>query len=457
MTPDGFRIIGLLLACVFALFGCLQLIAAMRRGTRDMRACPKCEHPMPDSTMRCNECGFEATHNREVVGRSFPRRVQMLRAALLLVAAVFIIEWFPNSREAWRLIPDRLLVATLPWVNARGDGEGAWVELRDRLRFETLSETGESLVLDAVIRGDDNAPPGTQEWSRKYAPIVRALVPRLADNDDLQARLVEIQPVLDVRAPENWPAALPTTVLLRIERWSADDETLSISTQFNDEPPQHVQHNRRNRSRFPLAITLAPPGQHGLDGTLTVRVSGIEEPWRFPVHVAATTTLRDELQPVDTPSVTDFVRDTVFNSEFTMHARGAPRWGLRFRPSTPYGTDVPATLFGVEVTLRRNDQLARRSRIWWSPETRAGWETLEEHRAVLEADEPATDTWTLTVEGQFEIALRARLDHPSQAPHATHWWNGSFTRPIDVRVVDGDVAAREWEHEQLANEEQHEP
>lgn len=442
------RITALTIAAVLGITGLVILVRGLRPLNRGVRSCPKCSHLLGNSGgLRCPECGYVARNERALL-RSNRRHLAALTGLLLLIGSLFLAQRVDQVHQLFGLAPDRFLVMLLPYATVNPDNEGVHAEVYNRARSGMFGPSGRTLLLDRIISGDDSATPGSKEWELKYGRLAYALRSGIPEDDVLNERFSEIVPVVNVSVPEKWPLDTPVVILIEMTRFDADDTGSVVRIRGLSDSPSLYTHSSRNRSDFPLALTLDASNQTTIDRSLELEI-GVT-PDELPMHtheidvrVNPTRSAYAELEPRDTARMRAILEKSVFPSGITVYEHGEPPWSLRFNPRATQREPLADVLIGVEVELKRNGIPARRSLIWWHGGVgRAAWETVFEDPVVLENAAQDDATWTLHISGDRDIALRATIGSP---PNAEAWWNGSFEVPVRINPMRGTIPPREWE------------
>jgi hypothetical protein len=128
----------------------------------------------------------------------------------------------------------------------------------------------------------------------------------------------------------------------------------------------------------------------------------------------------------------------------------AVRWTGGGLSPVRFGINAPATFtaefdqtaIGVSVQLERDGAVARRLNLWWI----GGWKTSDGERHYgfeinlenldLLRQLQDEDGWVMRVRGDPLIALRAGV--------ASHYWQGEFTMPINLRTSETHAPPRMW-------------
>ncbi len=261
---------------IVGLFGLYLFFRGVRGRNRGVRSCPGCHHLLAESNeLRCPECGRLARSERQAL-RTNRNRMAALCGMLLVVGSVFVLQQLSLGRiQLIRGVPDSVLVIMLPYVGdpSASVGGGIHRELINRLRDDSFDSDSRKSLLDRVVKGDANHEPGTVAWRAKYGAFAYNLPRTLAIDDPLLERFDEITPVVRLETPEIWPAGLPLVAQLTMSRFDLGQDPVEVAVDLPDGGTARFKHQRTNRSRFPLAITLGDIAGTSESRTLPVRIS----------------------------------------------------------------------------------------------------------------------------------------------------------------------------------------
>lgn len=434
------------IAIVLGFLGMLFMAKGVRVRNRGVRSCPRCWHLMNKiSGLRCPECGHDASSERALLKMNRARG-RLLFGLLLVTAAIFLGQNTRTMSAIWWWVPDRVIVMLAPH-DASKLNDGPRYELYNRIRSNVLSRPAIEAVMQSAIDGTPSARPGTREWSSVYSQLIPRLLFNLDEDDPLRDRLRELEPIVLLEVPATWPPEDPAIVLLTMDRFPGGLDEVELVLHDVPDGPRTYVHHAENRSRFPLVLTLEPPGSTGIDRsircTINSRSEGFEPLERnLLVVIAPAPGLNEALQPRDSEEMTERIYRGVFQYPIVLHETGNPPWSLRFSTGGANTTAFSDVVLGLQVDLRRNGLLVRQSLIWWHGGVMdAGWETIFEDRETLRMANDEDGEWTLRVTGRRDVALRALTG----APRARAYWSGSFERPIEIVLRPGWIAPREWE------------
>ncbi len=440
-------------SAVVGVIGVYLFLRGVRGRNRGVRSCPGCHHLLSESNeLRCPECGRLARSERQAL-RTNRNRLSALCGVLLIMGSIFALQQLSLGRvKLLRGVPDSILVIMLPYAgdensSASSMGSGIKRELINRLRDFSLEPDSRESLLDRVLKGDATHEPGTTAWRSRYGAFAYAL-PRTLDPDDpLLERFDEITPVVQLQTPRIWPEGLPLVAQLTMNRFDLGEEPVEVTIDFPDGRTARFKHQRENRSRFPLAITLGDIAGTSQTRQIPVRVvtrNADGEPKEHAIGIEITTDqqLIQPLEPRDSVEMQTVLLEQVFSHPITMASEGSPPWSMRFQPrATQREEAFDDVLVGLEVDLLHEGTLARRSWIWWS-NGESGWETIFENKRLLEQADELEGSWQLALSGRPEIAARALIGrrNPSRS-----YWSGSCSKPIRIMSRRGGMLPREWE------------
>lgn len=448
---------------------------------RGRRRCPRCWHelgPLPEDALRgpgqpgdpardaaarrarrCSECGFEAADERDT-GRTRRRPLLAALAIAFVVAFVLILRVRMFNDGPWSLVPTRVLLATSSLV---GDGgyHSPQSELSLRIGLGKLDDAQLADAVDLVVRGDRDAPPGSDGWTRKYGELCAKLLTVVPADEPLVLRFLEIPPRLEVEylparanrpgllvmdADAYWPRQVEARVALELPDGSTRRARFEPFGAFNT-----------------LSLPIEPSAADVARVRTTVRVRPLgagDDAWRTfaPVDFALPKPSESgretaELAPTDTPAARSVVEGTFGdNSMLVVWAEGNPRAGLIFDASIARGVPDRAVAFGLRAEVLERGVVRRTSRIFWCTEPDSvpprAMAPVEDPDAMarLAAQDPALDVnWTLRISGDETLAEYAR---PKQAPAAgappIMRWSGSIEIPLRVERRDRPSPVRRW-------------
>ena len=440
-------------SAVVGVLGVYLLLRGVRGRNRGVRSCPTCHHLLADSNeLRCPECGRRARSERQAL-RTNRNRMSALCGMLLIMGSIFVLQQLSLDKvNLLRGLPDSVLVIMLPYVgdgnsSAASLGSGIHSELINRLRNSTFDSDARNSLLDRVVKGDASHEPGTGAWRAKYGAFAYALPRSFETEDPLLERFNEITPVVELQTAGIWPEGLPLVAQLTMTRFDLGEGPVEVAVGFPDGSTARFRHQRENRSRFPLAITLGDVAGTSQTRKVPVRITapradGESSEHAIGIEVTTDQQLIETLEARDSPEMRSVLLERVFTHPISLASEGTPPWSMRFQPrATRQAESFQDVLVGLEVDLLHEGTLARRSWIWWS-DGASGWETVFENEALLERALELEDSWELSLTGRPEIAARALIGRKNPP---TSYWGGSCSRPIRIMSRRGSMAPREWE------------
>ncbi|MDG2031303.1 MAG: hypothetical protein P8J45_09895 [Phycisphaerales bacterium] len=438
---------------VVGVLGLYLFLRGVRGRNRGVRSCPSCHHLLADSNeLRCPECGRLARSERQTL-RTNRNRLSALFGMLLVVGSTFVLQQLSLGRaNLLRGLPDSVLVIMLPYAGDSNSsttslGGGIHSELLKRLRDSSFELDAGRSLLDRVIKGDSNHQPGTTAWRAKYGAFAYALPRSFETDDPLLERFDEITPVVELQTPRIWPAGLPLVAQLTMNRFDLGDDPVEVAIDFPDGRTARFKHQKENRSRFPLAITLGDIAGTSETSEIPVRIitryaDGASKEHVAGIEINTDQQLIETLEARDSVEMQTVLLEQVFSHPISMAFEGSPPWSMRFQPrATRQEEAFEDVLVGLEVDLLHEGTLARRSWIWWS-DGASGWETIFENEALLERAVELEGSWQLSLTGRPEIAARALIGRENPR---TSYWGGSCSKPIRIMSRRGGMLPREWE------------
>lgn len=451
---------------------------------RGARRCPRCWHDLSRTPgLVCGECGFEAASERDL--RRVRRRWPLAGVGvLLLLAGIAGIESSVAQRDLWRLVPDRMLVALLPWNSGLGGPSSLAGELRLRLGRGEFGDAALAALVERIAEGDADARPPSAAWEAKYAALMsNGFLAAVADREALRRRLAELPPRIEISIASPWPADLPLYGTLDLEHWWADPVQLRATIDCPDHPEigavsvgfdTRGASWRRGWPRFPLEFEGSPPSAGPLELRLRIdRREPVEVaddpaevaparwgPWiaapslerRVVVDLDQREPVAARLEPVDAPEIRAAIAEA-FAPGLVVREEGPRPWAMRFDPAQTFVDELLDTALGFEVEVREGDAVRRRTWIWWAAGPRGGpaewrlsWEDAE-GLAAAPAHEPEEGRWTLRIRGDRVLAQRAveairAAGGPAEA--FTRFWSGEIDVPLRIRRIPGAFPPRRW-------------
>lgn len=451
-------------AAVALLWGIWWALFADR--SRGERRCPRCWHLIgPGAASNCPECGRAFQSEADLLRT---RRKWLLANAflVLLLGGTLLLRVQLAEQGWWRLLPQRMLVAVVPWLGDTEDGSMARGHLRMMLLKEDLSDANAVRLLGLLRDGDADARPGTEAWRRRYAPWLDALRGRrfwegYGSRAGPREAAMAIAPSVMLVAPVTWVAEEPLVVTTEVDDWLPRGAGLNI--EFVDAPGLPLAPDTLNALRgrrwerpegggfgggFPLSLGPLPVGTH--DGALRMRwrAFAVEAPSGTLAQGEVSVPLRIEvrptpptLTPVADPFVDERVRE-VFRPGL-MREESALRFAFSYRPIETAGPSLRDIAFGFVVEACEDGVPRRTLRVWWHGDqsSRAGFEIVDEQPERL-ANATESAAWTLRVRSDPALARRAASLDPDGK--VTRFWSGEVTIPLRVERTTDDRFTRRW-------------
>lgn len=436
--------------------------------SRGERRCPRCWHLInPGAESPCPECGRPFEHERQLLRT---RRRWPLAAAclMLLLAGTLVLRVQLTERGWWRLLPQRALIAVVPWLGDTEDGSMARGHLRMMLLRDELSDENAVRLLALLREGDADARPGTDAWRRRYAPWLDALRgPRFWDGYGARPgpreAALAVAPAVSLVAPAIWLADEPLVVSSEIDDWLPRGTGLSL--EILDAPGLALSASTLADLRarrwerpdgggfgggFPITLGPLPKGTH--DGALRLRWRAFDStaPSRTLAEGEIRAPLRVEnreslppLAPVVDPSIDKGVREVFRPGLIREEEVDAPRFAFSYRPIETAAPSLRDVAFGFVVEACENGVPRRTLRVWWRGDqaNRAGFEIVDEQPERL-ANAVESEAWTLRVRSDETLARRAAsLDPDSKT---TRFWSGAVTMPLQIERAGEGRFSRRW-------------
>lgn len=434
--------------------------------SRGQRRCPRCWHLVHEAVgLQCGECGHRAGSERELFATRRRWRLALLAFVALLAATLYLRVTIANNGW-WTLLPDRALLALLPWMPEQGDAGDVRSELRRRLVAGGV-DTADCVRMLAMVRdGTPSAPVGSDAWARSYGPWLEPLRNRWAgaDADDpLRLAAATLPPVMVLDLPEGWPSDQPLVVVNRVEDWWPDGVQVRIHVEGVDglrmqpDASQALQACEWTRSArrgfgggFALHLGTLPEGLQ--QGTLRLawetrdqlhadRVMAQGE-CALPVRLEITAPA-PPLTAVDDEPLRELVRQAFANG--MLRRDGAdPQYAFSYRTMVTDAPELAATAFGLIVEACEDGVPRRTLPVWWrggGVRDVYGWDApIEDLPGLASATE--SDHWTLRIRGDLTLAQRAAL--PVRGVRATQYWSGTVQMPLRVTTMPASQPGRSW-------------
>lgn len=148
--------------------------------SRGQRRCPRCWHLVHEAVgLQCGECGHRTRTERELFATRRRWRLALLAFVALLAATLYLRVTIATNGW-WTLLPDRALLAVLPWMADEGDARDVRAELRRRLIAGQMDVANGVRMLEMVRDGTPTEPVGSDAWASHFGPWLEALRNRWA-------------------------------------------------------------------------------------------------------------------------------------------------------------------------------------------------------------------------------------------------------------------------------------
>lgn len=436
--------------------------------SRGERRCPKCWHLIaPGGCAQCPECGraFRGEHDLLRTRRRWPVAAACV---MMLLAGTLWLRVQLTDNGWWRLLPQRALVAIVPWLGDTEDGSMARGHLRMMLLKDELTDDNAVRLLALLREGDADARPGTDAWRRRYAPWLDALRgPRFWSGYGSRAgpreAAMAVAPSVSLVHPAVWVVDTPLVLTTEIDDWLPDSSGLSL--ELLDAPglpiaPDALETLRARRwerrggggfgGGFPVTIGALPKGSH--DGAVRFRWRAFEteEPARTLASGEILAPLRIEvrdalpaLAPVTDAFVDERVRQVFLPGLIREEQVDAPRFAFSYRPIETAGSSLRDIAFGFVVEACERGVPRRTLHVWWRGDqaTRAGYEVVQEQPDRLALAQESPD-WTLRVRSDETLARRAASLDP--AAQTKRFWSGTVEMPLRIERAGQGRFMRRW-------------
>lgn len=455
--------------------------------SRGRRRCPRCWHDLSRTAgLTCGECGFTARAEAEL-GKA-RRRWGSALAVLAAVVAVAVwvqasvlnrtwTSYLPNAFLAW--LPSAIDVDQLP--------REVVAELQLRAGNGELA-ADDLLALIEALTSDGHAP-GLQEQPRTalLAQAANALpdafdpVPgepssataardgaRRAFESARNALLDRLPPSLEAVPLEWFPRGAPALVGVRGTVWGSEAQWRM--REVGSDGPWIVGDRSAGLRRTPrssvVPVSAVPEGDVlRCEFRSQVRRRSDDRaswgPWTEGPRVVA----EGPAAPIDLAGIVPV--DDAPAREAAARCFGNPliAWAddqypiaLRFSMSTFGAQGLGDLLVGIRIELREGAVPRRRSLLWWSGDRRSGWivewqdaEAMRRLRDAI-ARSPRSDAdgepaaipgWSLHVEGDAAVAIRALAGDPG-AGSPPKAWVGTLELPVRGEMEAAEGARRTY-------------
>lgn len=489
-----------LAAAMLAALGGIWLVGWGLWGDRNSkrRRCPRCWHDLSMTPgLVCGECGFSARGDADLYRRRRRWSHAVLGLVLILIG-VGSLQSLGAGRDLWTLVPDRVLIAMLPWSGGPSGPNSLHGELSRRLNRGQIGDGSIEAVVEAIVDGDEAARPPSVEWRSKYASLLTpALVTAIEDRSDLTDRLAALPPHIEFMLASPWPEDLPAYGTIELQHWWVTPVQLRLTIDLPEHPEVGrvvVGYDSRGRAwrrgwpRFPVEFDRPWPNEIGSEVATRVQIdrrvpvvsaeARLEE---FEVETGASDEgllplewgswiagelpsleqvavlelgppLAEGLTPVDGPAIRAAIADA-FSPGLVVRDGGPRPYAIRFDVSRTAIPELENTALGLEMEVRERGEVRRRTWIWWLAGPQGGpaeWRISQEDAQGLAAatdHEPEEGRWTLAIRGDRGLAARAidaAEDAAGRGRAAESYWAGSMEIPLRVRRIPGAFSPRPW-------------
>ena len=441
---------------------------------RGRRRCPRCWHDLSRTPgLTCSECGHAARGEHDLARSR--RRWGLAAGTLLAVAAVAIWAQSMVLNQGWpAYVPDLLLVR-VPSLGPSGWRPRALLEeASDRLREGTLDADEVLSLAGSVV----DAGPAAGSYDDPMARLVAAIAdsrPEELDpvpgepgsvTSDKDARrrafdaartalLDRLPPWIEAIPLARVPADGPGLVVVRGTLWGTEAEWRVREAGI--EGPWLVGDAAAGLRRMPsgsvLSVRAAPEsGRLRCELETSVRRRSKDGsswgPWaegpRLAVDGPSVAVELGSLQPVDDDE-TRAAAAACFDQSVVAWDDDEIPMSLRFRMTTFEANGFGNLLVGIRAEVLENGVPRRRSRLWWSGSSRAGWAIEYQDTPALRrlrdairnatqagtADgvPPAIPGWTVRIASERATAARALPAGTAPDPRDAYW-AGSVEVPV---------------------------
>ena len=475
-------LVGGLIAAILLLYALWALFGDRSRGRR---RCPRCSYELGEvpGTL-CSECGFDAGSESSL---KKPRRhwMRAFGALLLMLIVAFLVRMRATETSWLMLVPDRILVFSIP-MDSRPRAGPIIIELKRRLLFEQLSEGAADDLMNRLVEGDAASPPGTEEWERRYGHLAKHWGKIILDKESPRVQdMLEIQPQVHVTLPGSWPNDKPIPALLSIEEWwplGTEGHIIirwpTFDSDRDGEELANIAFRNYGSGGRPFPLELPPRSEWPRGTTVDLEVEiqkrrpaegwtgepsesmeweAWSEPQSASARVIAPTDGVISLDAVDEPELDQLV-ERIFKPGLRRFTSTYRPYAIRFDPRALQDGSPKGMAFGfraeiVELLPDGTEHVRRRSRIWinTSPNTlvRSGWMISEEDSSALAGafDEANTNSWVMRVSGDRALSERVLAQASGDLGTYTSFWNGSIEFPLPVHQERGGSFIRHWFHE----------
>ncbi|MCA9285103.1 MAG: hypothetical protein KDA22_07820 [Phycisphaerales bacterium] len=429
------------------------------------RRCPRCWHDLSHTPgMTCGECGFVAS--REAMFGRTRRRPAVAAAALAIVFGAAAVVRFQAQGLGWiDLVPDRVLVAALPWMP--GDGGPVREAVARRLFRAELSPASEAALFGHCIAGSGTSSPLSADWRRRYGEMLDWWRRSGMATDEQRIALLALPARIEFMVPPLIAADASPCIQARVETaWPFDSECrVTFEPSIPGAAPLRLV---RSESLwivppFPLVLPPLPSGTASVAIGITIEQRGRMTPadpesdltaWSLAEHRVVEVpipiserSLAALLEPKDSESMRTAIA-RAFSYGLSRWSSGERRFGIQFNPRETALPEFDGTAIGALVEILEDGEVRRTSRIWWMGGDSLGgsaWAISEEDVEALDRATSDDPRWTMRIRGDRDLALRAlaTASRPMDGwPVA--YWAGEVTLPLRVRFRAGEAPRRSW-------------
>jgi len=478
---------------LLTLVGMVAIIGAMaavllwtlhgdRRG--DLRRCPKCWHDLAATPgVTCGECGFQARSEAQL-HQSRRRPLLGLIGIALLLSLAGALRWNSTVSKWTDILPDRVLVFLLPWSDGHDD---LAIELLRRLRLNDLTPEARMAAFERCLNGDGSAPPGSEEWERRYASVLLDMTRNAGPiGPSERIGLLGLPCRVEIEGPMLRLAGEPSTVHVEIVHWWPMGTECRLRIVPEDGSGREVVAIRAldgRPVRLPVPVGVLPDeastlafavhverrtaadrrGAAAWRGSVAERAfleatdaADAEREWepagtgRLVLPLGPCQPLDEAMHAVDTAELRA-VMDQVFSGAFVRSTGGERRFGVRFNPHATAQEGMRDLAIGLRVEVLEEGVPRRVSNLWWMggplehPAAMAySWEIIEEDAAALDRAEPGDPRWTLRITGDPRIAARATAFAREGSAPPWRWVAQTIEKPLLLQHRDEVAPPRSW-------------
>lgn len=455
-----------------------------------LRRCPSCWHDLAATPgLTCGECGFQAREEAQL-HQNRRRPLLGLAGIAILLTLAGLLHWNSTVSKWTELLPDRVVVLMIPWSNGHDD---LAIELLRRIRTAELGPAARAAALERCLGGDGSAPPGSEAWERRYAPMLLDMTRNAGPiTPEERAALLDLPCRVDIEGPRLRLNGQPMTVHAEIAEWWPVGTECRLRIRPRDGSGREVVAVRSldgRPVRLPIPVAALAEGASTLEIEVEVQrrtaagrrraesiVSGGVR-WGAEISPESGTgdgagddsggwepageallslplercePMEQVMQAVRTEEVRA-VMDQVFSGAFHRSARGERRFGVRFNPSATALEPMRDLAIGLRVEVLEEGVPRRVSNLWWMggphdhpAATAYSWEILEEDAEALDRAEPGDPRWTLRITGDPALAARATAFARESASPPWRWFAETIEKPLLLQHREEVAPPRSW-------------